>query len=64
MEKRERNIKDLACNSGMWSDWESNQRPLGLQNVHQSTDPHQLEQKMFIINYPATLEILKLHMKP
>ena len=31
---------DLACNPGMCSDWESNQRPFGLQAGTQSTEPH------------------------
>ena len=30
---------DLACNSGMCPDWESNQRPFGLQASTQSTEP-------------------------
>ena len=32
---------DLAYNSGMYPDWESNQSPLGSQAGTQSTDPHQ-----------------------
>ena len=32
---------DLACNPGMCSEWELNQRPFGLQAGTQSTDPHQ-----------------------
>ena len=32
---------DLASNSGMCPDWESNQRPFGLQAGIQSTEPHQ-----------------------
>ena len=32
---------DLACNPGMYPDWESNQRPFGLQAGAQSTEPHQ-----------------------
>ena len=32
---------DLACNPGMCPDWESNQRPFGLQAGTQSTEPHQ-----------------------
>ena len=54
MEKgRERNINvwlplahsptgDLSQNPGMCPDWESNQRPFGLQADTQSTEPHQL----------------------
>ena len=30
---------DLACNSGMCPDWESNRRPFGLQASTQSTEP-------------------------
>ena len=33
--------RDLACNPGMCPDWESNQRPFGLQSSTQSTEPHQ-----------------------
>ena len=32
---------DLALNPGMCPDWESNQRPPGLQAGIQSTEPHQ-----------------------
>ena len=32
---------DAACNPGMCRDWESNQRPFGLQAGTQSTEPHQ-----------------------
>ena len=32
---------DLARNPGMCPDWESNQRPFGLQAGTQSTEPHQ-----------------------
>ena len=32
---------DLACNPGMCPEWESNQRPFGLQAGTQSTEPHQ-----------------------
>ena len=35
-------IGDLACNPSMCPDWESNQRPFGLQARAQSTEPHQL----------------------
>ena len=33
--------EDLAHNPGMCPDWESNQRPFGLQAGIQSTEPHQ-----------------------
>ena len=33
--------RDLACNPGMCSDWESNQQPFGFQAGTQSTEPHQ-----------------------
>ena len=33
-------IGDVACNPGMCPDWESNQRPFGLQVSAQSTEPH------------------------
>ena len=51
--ERERNINvwlpltcpvlgpDLAHNPGVCPDWESNQRPFGLQAGTQSTEPHQ-----------------------
>ena len=32
---------DLAQNSGMCPDWDSNQQPFGLQAGTQSTEPHQ-----------------------
>ena len=32
---------DLACNPGMYPDWESNQRPFGSQAGTQSTEPYQ-----------------------
>ena len=32
---------DLARNPGMCPDWESNQRPFGLQASTQSSEPHQ-----------------------
>ena len=32
---------DLVCNPHMCPDWESNQRPFGLQASAQSTEPHQ-----------------------
>ena len=32
---------DLACNPGMYPDWELNWRPFGLQACTQSTEPHQ-----------------------
>ena len=32
---------DLACNPGMCPDWESSQRPFGLQADTQSIEPHQ-----------------------
>ena len=32
---------DVACNSGMCPDWESNRRPFGSQAGTQSTEPHQ-----------------------
>ena len=32
---------DLACNPGMWPDWESNQWPFGSRAGAQSTEPHQ-----------------------
>ena len=54
-EERERNINvwlplvhpqlgDLALTPGMCPDWESNQRPFGLQAGTQSTEPHQSRQ--------------------
>ena len=32
---------NLACNSGICPDWESNQQPFGLQAGAQSSEPHQ-----------------------
>ena len=40
---------DLACNSGMCPDWESNQRPFGSQAGAQSIELHQLGLKCLII---------------
>ena len=40
---------DLACNSGMCPDWESNWRPFGSQACPQSTEPH----------YPGLVFVLK-----
>ena len=34
--------RDLACNPGMYPDWESNQQPFSSQAGAQSTEPHQL----------------------
>ena len=33
--------RDLACNPGMCSDWESNRQPFASQSSAQSTEPHQ-----------------------
>ena len=33
--------RDLASNSGIYPDWESNQQPFGLEASTQSTKPHQ-----------------------
>ena len=35
--------RDLACNPGMYPDWESNQWPFRSQASTQSTEPHKLE---------------------
>ena len=40
---------DLACNSGMCPDWESNFRPSSLQAGAQSTEPHQPGLKLSFI---------------
>ena len=48
---------DLAHNPGMCSDRESNQRPIGLQAVTQSTEPHQPGPKINL------LKILLLYQK-
>ena len=32
---------DLACNTGMYPDWESNQWPFASQSGAQSTEPHE-----------------------
>ena len=32
---------DLACNPGMYPDWESNHQPFGSQAGTQSPEPHQ-----------------------
>ena len=37
----------LACNPGMYPDWELNRRPSGLQDSTQSTEPHQPELILF-----------------
>ena len=38
---------DLACNPGLWPDWESNQQPFGSQVGTQSPEPHQPAQHVF-----------------
>ena len=38
---------DLACNPGMYPDWESNQWPFGLQVSAPSPEPHQPGQALF-----------------
>ena len=54
--KRDRNISmwsptgDLACNPGMFSDWESNWQPPGLQAGTQSTKQHQPRQLLDSLN--------------
>ena len=40
---------DLACNTGMCPDWESNQQSLGWQASAQSTEPHQPGPEHFIL---------------
>ena len=53
-EKEERNIDwlplqltwDLVCNPGMCPDWVLNWQPFGSQASAQSTEPHQLGQKV------------------
>ena len=37
----------LACNPGMYPDWESNQQPFGSQAGAQSAEPHQPGPKNF-----------------
>ena len=45
---------DLACNSGMCPDWESNQRPFGSQVSAQSTESHQPGlQPLFTVKDPS-----------
>ena len=40
---------DLACNPGMCPDWELSQHHFGLQAGTQSTEPHQLGQKKYLL---------------
>ena len=42
---------DLACNSGMCPDWESNMQPFDSQAGTQSTEPHQPGLYVFIVTY-------------
>ena len=42
---------DLAHNSGMCPDWESNRWPFGYQASTQSTEPHQPGPNLYILNY-------------
>ena len=39
--------RDLACNPGMWPDWESNRQPFGSQGGTQSTEPPQPGRRLF-----------------
>ena len=50
--------RDLVFNPGMCPDWESNQRPFGLQAGTQSTEPHQqgLQQYFDIDHFPSRRE--------
>ena len=41
---------DLACNPGMCPDWELNRGPLGLQAGTPSTEPHQPQLQLALIN--------------
>ena len=38
---------DLACNPGMYPNWESNLQPFGSQAGAQSTEPHQPRLKVY-----------------
>ena len=40
---------DLACNPGMWPDWELDRQPFDLQAGTQSTEPHQPGLELFLI---------------
>ena len=48
---------DLARNPGMRPDWESNQRPFGLQAGAQSTEPHQPGRPAFLCYEPSDLPL-------
>ena len=41
---------DLACNPGMYPDWELNLQPFGSQSGAQSTEPHQLGPRQHIFD--------------
>ena len=41
---------DLACNPGMYPDWELNWQPLGLQSSAQSTEPQQSGTCIILLN--------------
>ena len=51
---------DLSCNPGMCPDWESNQRPLGLQAGTQSTEPHQPGQEKIFLNHLSSKKFVFL----
>ena len=44
---------DLACNPGMYPDWESNHQPFGSQAHGQSTELHQPGLNLFLLKAKA-----------
>ena len=52
---------NLACNPGMYPDWESNQGPFGLQASTQSTEPQKPGLNVsFFLNYILLIMLLQL----
>ena len=47
---------DLACNTGMCPDWESNQQAFGLQASTQNAEPHQPGLKKYIFDHSEPLK--------
>ena len=52
---------DLACEPGMYPDWESNRQPFGSQAGTQSTEPHQSETLIYLVRIISPkLEVISL----
>ena len=54
--------RDLASNSGIYPDWESNQQPFGLEASTQSTKPHQPGlSSLFDCSYYLQMNMVHVH---